>query len=456
MMTKKHYDAVVCGAGIAGIAAAHALSEAGLKRIALVEPGPVLGLTSDKSTECYRNWWPGPGDAMVAFMNRSIDLMNGHARRSGNRFLMNQRGYVYATARPDVVAQFEKQALEAQELGAGDLRRVTSAAGYVAAKPEGFGDGMDGADLLLDKALIREHFGYLNGDTIAVLHARRCGSLSAQQLGMYLLEEARANGVELVVAEFVGAETSGGRISGVQLRAGEREFVVGADALVLASGPYVKSTAAKLGVSLPVVVERHIKISIADPLGAVPRTAPLIIWCDPIELPWSAEEREALALDDDTRRLLAEFPAGVHGRPVGAGDQVLMYWTYDCPQEDHPTFPLTWDPHLPEITLRGMAVLVPGLAAYFDPMPKPYVDGGYYTKTPENRPLIGPLPVPGAYVCSAFSGFGIMASCAAGELLARHVTGAALPGYAAALSPGRYEDAAYRKLIETWDVTGQL
>jgi glycine/D-amino acid oxidase-like deaminating enzyme len=455
-MTRKSYDVVVCGAGIAGIAAAHALAEAGVKRIALVEPGPVLGLTSDKSTECYRNWWPGPGDAMVALMNRSIDLMTGHARRSDNRFLMNRRGYVYATARREMVETFERQALEAQALGAGALRRIVSEADYTPASPDGFEHGLDGADLLLDPATIRAHFGYLNPGTVAVLHARRCGSLSAQQLGMHLLEEARARGVELIAAEFVGAETRGGRIGAAQLRAGARDVEVDTQALVLASGPYLKSTAARLGVDLPVVVEKHIKISMADPLGAVPRTAPLIIWCDPIELPWSAEEREALALDDETRRLLAEFPAGVHGRPVGAGDQVLMYWTYDCPQDDQPTFPLDWDPYLPEITLRGMSVLVPGLVAYHDPMPKPYVDGGYYTKTPENRPLIGPLPVPGAYVCSAFSGFGIMASCAAGELLAKHVTGAALPHYAPAFSPARYDDPTYRKLLATWDATGQL
>ncbi len=451
-----HYDAVVVGAGIAGIAAAHALSEAGVKRIALVEHGPPLGLTSDKSTECYRNWWPGPGDAMVAFMNRSIDLMERHARRSGNRFHMNRRGYVYATARPDVVARFEAQALEAEQLGAGPLRRMTSGRAYQPAAPEGFDSPLDGADLLLDRETIRAHFGYLNPDTIAVLHARRCGSLSAQQLGMYLLETARANGVELIVAEFTGAETAGGRISGVNLRAGERDFTIGAEALILASGPYIKSTAAKLGVTLPVVVEKHIKISLPDSLGVVPRSAPLIIWCDPTLLPWSAEEREALAQSEETRHLLAEFPWGVHGRPVGAGDQVLMYWTYDCQPQDQPTFPLTWEPDLPEITLRGMSVLVPGLQAYFDPMPRPYVDGGYYTKTQENRPLIGPLPVAGAYVCSAFSGFGIMASCAAGELLAAHVMGGRLPHYAAAFSPARYDDSAYRKLLETWDSSGQL
>jgi glycine/D-amino acid oxidase-like deaminating enzyme len=416
----------------------------------------VLGLTSDKSTECYRNWWPGPGDAMVALTNRSIDLMTGHARWSGNRFLMNRRGYVYATARPEVAEALERQGREAEELGAGKLRVATSARDYVPAAPQGFEDGPDGADLLLDRDLIRDHFGYLNPDTVAVLHARRCGWLSAQQLGMHLLEAARARGVELIAAEFVGAETAAGRICGARLRAGERDMTLATDALVLATGPHVKATAALLGAALPIVVEKHIKITLPDPLGAVPRSAPLIIWCDPTSLPWTAEERAALDQDDSTRRLLAEFPAGVHGRPIGSGDQVIMYWTYDSPQLDAPVFPLAWDDDLPEITLRGMAVLVPALRAYFDPMPKPYVDGGYYTKTRENRPLIGPLPVPGAYVCSAFSGFGIMASCAAGELLAKHVTGAPLPGYAPAFHPARYDDPAYRRLLETWGESGQL
>ena len=50
----------------------------------------------------------------------------------------------------------------------------------------------------------------------------------------------------------------------------------------------------------------------------------------------------------------------------------------------------------------------------------------------------------------------VRANAIAGELLARHVTGAALPHYAAAFSPSRYDDPAYVKLIETWDVSGQL
>ena len=89
-------DVVICGAGITGIAAAYYLSKAGIRDILLLDQRPPLSLTSDKSTECYRNWWP---DAeMLALMDRSVDLMESLADESGNIFHMNRRGYLYITA----------------------------------------------------------------------------------------------------------------------------------------------------------------------------------------------------------------------------------------------------------------------------------------------------------------------------------------------------------------------
>ena len=191
-------------------------------------------------------------------------------------------------------------------------------------------------------------------------------------MGMYLLERARENGTQFFSAALSGIETSAGRVTSVRLKTDGDEFEIRTDNVVLSTGPYFKECASLLGVELPVAVEKHIKISLPDPHGAIPREAPLIIWTDPITLDWSDDEREALSQSEETQYLLEEFPAGVHGRPVGAGDQVLMYWTYDCTPHDDPTFPLDWDPYLPDITLRGMARLVPGLERYFDPMPKPY------------------------------------------------------------------------------------
>ena len=122
-MTKASADVVICGAGIAGVAAAYYLAvERGITDVLLVEQGAPLSLTSDKSTECYRNWWPGPGDTMVRFMSRSIDLLEGIARASDNAIRLNRRGYVYATADPEQVDVLRRAGEEAASLGAGPLR----------------------------------------------------------------------------------------------------------------------------------------------------------------------------------------------------------------------------------------------------------------------------------------------------------------------------------------------
>ena len=145
----------------------------------------------------------------------------------------------------------------------------------------------------------------------------------------------------------------------------------------------------------------------------------------------------------------------MHHYNFHGGDSTLLYWTLDTKRVE-PVYPQTWDPATPEILLRGMSVAVPALSAYFQHLPKPFVDGGYYAKTEENRPLIGPLPVEGAYMMAAFSGFGIMVACAAGELLAAHVTGADLPGYADAFRLERYQDPEYLRTFSGSDHGGQI
>ena len=56
-MNRMTEQVVVIGAGIAGISAAfHLAVREGLDGVVLVEAGDPLALTSDKSTECYRNW----------------------------------------------------------------------------------------------------------------------------------------------------------------------------------------------------------------------------------------------------------------------------------------------------------------------------------------------------------------------------------------------------------------
>jgi len=212
-----------------------------------------------------------------------------------------------------------------------------------------------------------------------------------------------------------------------------------------------------LRMNIPVNTELHLKVAFKDHLGVIRRDSPLLIWDDSQYLPWESDERADLNADLETRWLTQAFPPGVHTRPEGAGEShtILMLWEYKT-QKMEPVFPTPTDSQYPEVALRGLSTMLPSLKAYFGRANRPQIDGGYYVKTRENRLLAGPLPVEGAYVIGAASGYGIMSACAAGELLAAHVQGAELPAYAPAFSMARYDDADYQKQLENWGESGQL
>jgi glycine/D-amino acid oxidase-like deaminating enzyme len=452
-------EVVICGAGIAGIAAAYHLAvRRGIGNIVLVDERSPLSLTSDKSAESYRNWWPGPGGDMVALMNRSIDLLEELARESENIFRMNRRGYLFATADPARVPDFLRAAREAAARGVG-VARVHASAGaeYRPAPAEGFEDQPVGTDVITDAALIRRHFPYLADDTVALLHARRCGWFSGQQLGMYLLERAREKGVRLLEGRVEAVDTGGGRVRAVRVAGRGGPASIATPRFVAAAGPFLKDVGRLVGVELPVFCERHAKVAFTDSLGAVPRHAPMMIWTDPVRLPWSADERAVLGEAAETRHLLEEMPAGVHGRPEGAGDSpiVLGVWTYNV-EPIEPRFPVEFDASYAEIVVRGLSRMIPAMAGYAERLPRSFVDGGYYTKTEENRLLACPLPLDGAYVLGGLSGYGLMSSNGAADLLADYIAGRPLPAYAKAFHLDRYGEPAYRALLEGWGDSGQL
>ena len=450
-------DVVICGAGIAGVAAAYYLTvHHGIRDVLLVDERAPLSLTSDKSTEAYRNWWPGPGTAMVRLMDRSIDLLDDLAQETNNRFHMNRRGYVYLSADPARASAIKREAVEISQLGAGSLR-IDQA--YAFDPTQGYAGQPGGADLVLNPDLIASSFPFINRDTVAMLHTRRCGWLSAQQLGMVLLEKARDAGARFLDGRVASIRHRSNSIEAIIVQSGRDTIEVQTGKFINAAGPFLKQLGEMLGLDLPVYNEMHGKIAFEDTLEIIPRDCPMMIWNDPISLPWSEEEQEDLAAYEDTAWLLDEFPAGLHFRPEGGPGSrtVLALWPYHIQTFEHPKWPLQYEPEFVEIVMRGMIHMVPDLAVYQEKMGRPYVDGGYYTKTQENRPLICPLPISGAYVFGALSGYGIMAALAGAELLAAHMTASELPPYAPAFHLARYDDPDYQKILQNWDATaGQL
>jgi sarcosine oxidase, subunit beta len=434
-------DVVICGAGIAGAAAAyHIAVRRGIRNVVVVDEREPLTLTSDKGTQAYRNWWPGPDDTMLRLVSRSIDLLEESSAESGHAFRMNRRGYLFATANPDKLAQLERTARRVSSFGMGDVRTHATTSSYRAAPAEGFAGQPTGADVLVGDAA-RAVFPYLASDTVGALHVRRAGWLSAVALGSWLLSRAEAAGARFVRGRVTGVDTTGGRVREVRLASGDS---IATDRLVLAAGPGLPAFLRTLGVDLPVFSELHAKMTVRDPRRAVGRDAPFLIWADPVHLDGEADPR----------------PAGVHIRPIDLahGDELYLIWTFETEPREF-EWPPAFDPAYGDVVLRGAARMVPGLAPYVaeGATRGGLVDGGFYCKTPENRPLIGPLPVAGAFVLGALSGMGVMSAHASGELVSLHVAGESLPDHAKWFLPARYDDPAYRKLADEWGpLVGQL
>ena len=447
MNSPKHFDVIVIGSGIAGIASAYYLLRGNNKnRVLLVDREPPMSYTSAQSGDNYRNWWPHP--VMTAFTNRSIDLLEALARESGDAFRMRRRGYALATRSNDIeglLADLDRGYAEAPD---DEVRVHDSAARYELPASDDWESAPRGVDILAGQQLIQDAFPALSPDVRYILHIRRAGDISGQQLGQWMLEAIGDAGGRRRSAEVSGIEPAGHGFS-VSLRSGDETEEVRADRIVNAAGPFAGEIAAMLGTELPVTNIYQQKIAFEDHLGVVPRDLPFAIDLDDVHFDWSEEEREFLREDPATAWLTEPQRGGAHCRPEGGrdGKWIKLGWAFNR----EPSKPLTdlaseptRHPQYPEIAMRAAARLQPALAAYLDDFPTRYSHyGGYYTMTKENWPLIGPLDnVPGAYIVGALSGYGSMASCAAGQLIANWIEDRDLPSFGPALSFARYSDSA--------------
>src|SRR3954469_14103741 len=230
-------DIVICGAGIAGTAVAYHLAVThGVERIVLMDEREPLTMTSDKGTQGYRNWWPGPDDTMLRFVSRSIELLEQTALESDNVFRLNRRGYLFATAEADQLATMRATAAQVSAYGMGELREHTSVSSYTRHPAEGFLGQLDGADVLLGDAA-HDAFPYLREDMAGAVHVRRAGTMNAVALGNWFLKRAAAHGTQVMRDRVTGIDSTGGRVRGVRLASGA---TIATDRVIIAAGPAVQ------------------------------------------------------------------------------------------------------------------------------------------------------------------------------------------------------------------------
>jgi len=441
------YDVAVIGCGSTGLATAYYLArQHGINNIVLIDAGAPMAFTSAQSGENYRNWWPHP--TMVDFTNRSIDLMEAIAVETDNRINMTRRGYALVTRDNDI-----SELLEQLQFGLGDdastsirIHEKADANNYEPPTSADWAAAPTGVDILRNQQLIQNTFPSYDKDVQTVIHIRRGGDISAQQMGMHMLEFVKEQGASRVTATVIGIEI--GSTYTVNIKTPNGSESIRTRKIVNAAGPFANSIARMLGTTLPIHNTFQQKIAFEDIASTIPRDLPFSIDLDAQQIDWSADEHETLHEDDDFRWLTELMPGAIHCRPDGGdnGTWVKLGWAYNQ-TPDLATRELPLDDHFPEVVLRGAAKLNPSLKQYYDQLPrKRHHYGGWYTLTDENWPLIGPISTDnqlnGVFMNCALSGFGTMAACAGGELCAAWVVGAELPDYAPAFSLERYADVS--------------
>jgi glycine/D-amino acid oxidase-like deaminating enzyme len=456
-MDNRHVDIAVVGAGIVGIACAYylMLHRRGL-RLAVIDPEPPMSGTSASSGENYRNWWPHP--VMTSFTDYSIDLLETIASQHNNRIHMTRRGYALATrlVDPDKILKELHKGYGADGAQRIRVHERPSASTYRPAGSASWTDAPDGVDVIRNRDLIRRHFPGFDPEIATILHIRRAGDISGQQLGSLMLEYIRAEGGSVVPARVVDIKNASGLA--LTLKGRDSTEILRADIVVNAAGQYVADVAALLGESLPVSNVFQQKIAFADAGGVIDRRMPFAIDLDGQNIDWTGQERDILREDPATAWLAGPMPGGIHCRPDGGdhGKWIKLGWAYNR-TPSVPTTDLPADPHFPDIVLRAASRLNPGLKTYYGRLPRQLSHyGGYYTMTEENWPLIGPTRTDGVFIAGALSGFGTMAACGTGALCAAWINGTLLPEFAPRLGLSRYEDEYFMQQLLGNSSTGVL
>jgi glycine/D-amino acid oxidase-like deaminating enzyme len=431
-------EIAVVGAGIVGIATAYYLAVQHKRtRLLILDQGQPMTLTSAQSGENYRNWWPHP--IMTAFTNHSITLMEDIARKTDNRLHMTRRGYLLCSrdVKPDALM---RQLYVGYGTAAEHAIRIHESKGQTTYQPPASADwkvAPSGVDVLRNN-LIRKHFPDLDPAISTILHIRRAGDISGQQLGQYMLEEIRAAGGRFQRGRVTMIEN--GRRFKIAIEANGQRETVNADFIVNAAGPFASHVALMLGETLPLLNVLQQKIAFPDRLGAIPRQMPFTIDLDGQTIAWTPEERDALGEDPSIAKFIKPMPGNIHCRPDGGehSQWIKLGWAYNATPSEPEREPAL-DPNFPEIVVRAACRMFPRLRPYIGALPRGRSHyGGYYPMTAENWPILGASHTPGVFHAAALSGYGTMSACAAGDICARSLIGAPVPQFARSLSLARY------------------
>jgi sarcosine oxidase subunit beta len=374
-------DAVVIGGGIVGVATAFWLSRAGLDTVLVEMRDGLSTLTTPESIESFRAQFTEP--AMSELAVAGIEIFENLADVigiPGYDIDLHHQGYLFVTDDADMVDEVEAAVETHHRLGVTDSEFLTG-----------------------EEA--RRRFPYLSDTIVAGTFRQRDGWLSTHEAtqgfakgsGAQFLLSTKATDVLQDAHGVCGVETSRGTIA--------------TRIVVNAAGPFAGKVGHMVGLDLPLEPVRRQKVFLSQqPL--VPPDAPLTI----------------------------DIVRDSYWRPE-TGGAYIAWVDPDEPVDEDPSEDLHADPYFAAIVLDKLIHITPFWEEVAMGLKKADVhpSAGYYVYTPDDQPLIGPVPeVPGFIVnCGYWAG--VMLSPAAGKRVADLVTGKMKPEQNI-LRPTRYEE----------------
>lgn len=357
-------DAVVIGGGIVGTATAFWLSKAGLD-VVLVEMRDGLStLTTPASAECFRAQFAEP--AMAALAIPSIEMFEHFADVigiPGYSISIKQQGYLFLTDNPETVNDLKENVDQQHELGVTDSE-------------------------FLERDEILARFPFLSASVLGATFRQRDGWLSCHELTQGFAKGCDARFFINTKAAGIHMDDKG--VCGVDTNRGFLQTRT----VVNAAGPFAGEVGKMVNLDLPLEPVRRQKVYIETSV-TIPQAAPFTI----------------------------NVNNNSYWRPEPGG--VIIGWVDSDEPVSQPSETVHTDWEFPAITLDKVKRLTPFFEEIEKTVRQPDMttSAGFYVYTPDDQPLIGPVPeIPGFYInCGYWAG--VMLSPEAGKRIADLVIG---------------------------------
>jgi sarcosine oxidase subunit beta len=378
-------DAVVIGGGIVGVATAFWLSRAGLDTVVVEMRDGLSTLTTPNSIECFRAQFTEPAMAELALP--SIEVFENFSEVigiPGYDISVRHQGYLFVTDDASMVEELQAAVAKHRELGVTDSE-------------------------FLDASELQARFPWLAETAVAATFRQRDGWLSTHEATQGLAKGSDAR--FLVSTRATGILRDARGVAAVETTRG----TVATRVAVNAAGPFAGVVASMVGLELPLEPVRRQKAYISS-RPEIPQDAPLTI----------------------------DLVQEVYWRPETGGAYIAWVDPDEPVGEPAEELPTDWD--YPAIVLEKLGRLNPFWTDVVGNLrgEEVHPSAGQYVYTPDDQPLIGPVPeVPGFYVnCGYWAG--VMLAPEAGRRVADLVTGALDP-QDNALRPTRYAEGIVYK-----------